>query len=505
MSISSEVVSAVVTELRSRLIGGRIDKIQQPSKELILLTVRNKGVSSKVLLSASSSSARVHITESEYENPAEPPMFCMLLRKHLLGSAVSEIDQPEGDRIVSFSLISSDELGRDSGKKLYIEMIPGRVNIILVGADGTIIDCIYRRDYEPDLYRRVFPGMIYRLPQRPEGFKASDALNPSAAVDSRSREKAAFSGMEFDSVSAFLDAYYSDREKKELYHRKTKELRASLVSARKRIEKKLSAQRMELLNAKSREQIRRNADLITANIYRIRKGDRLLVCEDYYEEGCPEREIELDPQLTPQANAAKLYKDYNRKKTAEEYLSDLIEKAEQQLEYIGSALYELDRAATDAEIEGIRDELTQSGIIRSRLRKKENSSQKNSKNRKIRKSALDYYMEVTANGLDILAGRNNLQNDELTFSLARKTDLWFHVKDYHGSHVILRTFGTAPEEADILLAAKMAVKYSQVGTDGISSGGGKAAVDFTEIRYVKKRPGALPGNVTYTNQTTIYV
>ncbi|MDO5444545.1 MAG: NFACT RNA binding domain-containing protein [Eubacteriales bacterium] len=504
MSISSDYIAAVVSELRKKLIGGRIDKIQQPSKELIILTVRNRGVSSKLLLSASTSGARIHITNCEYENPSEPPMFCMLLRKHILGSALLGIDQPEGDRIVCLSLISSDELGRDAEKKLYIEMIPGRMNIILVGADGTITDCIYRRDYEPDLYRRVFPGMIYRLPKRPEGFRPSEAQDPSEKPGERSRT-AEFTSSEFDSVSAFLDAYYSEREKKELYRRKTKELRASLISARKRIEKKLSAQKIELQNAASREQSRRYADLITANIYRIRKGDTFLVCEDYYEEGCSEKEIPLDPLLTPQANASRLYKDYNRKKTAEEYLSGLIEKAEQQLDYIGSALYELDLASTDAEIEGIREELVLSGVIRSRLGNKKGQSAKNAKNKKVKKPTLDYISTVTDNGLDILVGRNNLQNEELTFHIARKTDIWFHVKDFHGSHVILRTLGSAPEESDILQAAKLAVRYSQAGMDNVSLSGGKVAVDYTEIRYVKKRSGTLPGNVTFTNQTTIFV
>lgn len=505
MSINSEYIAAVVSELRGKLTGGRVDKVQQPSKELILLTVRTKGVSYKLLLSASTSCARVHITDAEYENPPEPPMFCMLLRKHILGSAVSAVDQPQGDRIVCFTLFSSDELGRDAEKKLYVEMIPGRMNIILVGADGTITDCIFRRDYEPDLYRRVFPGMLYRLPKKPEGFKpssVSDALDGSAE---NSTGKAVFVGSEFESVSAFLDAYYSDREKKELYHRKTKELRSSLISARKRIEKKLSAQRVELLSAALREQIRRNADLITANIYRIRRGDDVLICEDFYEEGCPKKEIPLDPQLTPQGNASRLYKEYNRKKTAEEHLSGLIDKAEQQLNYIGSALFELDLASTDAEIEGIREELTRSGVIRSRLENKKSLSGKNSKNKKKKRSALDYISSFTDNGLDILAGRNNLQNEELTFLIARKTDLWFHVKDFHGSHVILRTLGGVPEASDILQAAKMAVRYSQAGMENTSFSGGKVAVDYTEIRYVKKRSGTLPGNVTYTNQTTVYV
>ena len=497
MSIHLSLVSALAEELNITLSGGKVDKVTQPSGELLILTIRGKKGTNRLLLSASSAYARIHITTAEYENPQEPPMFCMLLRKHLLGTVIQTIEQPVNDRIVRISLSGADDLGRKSAKKLFIEMIPGKINIILVDSEGIIIDCIHRRDYEPDMYRRVFPGMIYRLPQQGSGFIPANT--------SKSVEKELFVSENYPSVSAFLDDYYSEKEKRDLIRRKTKELRTSLISARKRIEKKAAIQKTELLAAADREKIRHEADLITANIYRIKNGSSVLVCEDFYSEGSPECEISLDPFKSPQVNAAVRYKEYNKLKSAEEYLVGLIDKAEQQLDYIDSALYELQYVSSSAEIDGVREELAQSGIIRSRFSK--NPSQRNisskPKNAAKKRTMLDYIHITTKNGLEILAGKNNLQNDELTFRIASKSDLWFHVKNYHGSHVILRTLGAKPEPEDIQKAAETAVLYSQASAIKTEGSGGKVPVDYTEIRFVKKRTGAYPGNVNYSNQTTI--
>ena len=536
--------AALAEELNIALSGGKIDKVIQPSRELVLLTVRVCGESRQLLLSASPAFARVHITETRFEKLPEPPMFCMLLRKHLTGAVIEKIEQMNNDRILCLSLNYADEYGRAFREKLYSEMIPGKINIVLVDEEGLIIDCIYRREYEPDLYRRVFPGMVYHLPRQPENYNARTPVaeqnelrngeNTSAkelsAKAADTNDKRRFTGDGYASLSAFLDDYYSEREKQDLLRRRTKELRASLTSARKRIERKLEAQRLELKRSEGREEARRNADLITANIYRIRKGDTRLICEDFYREGCPETTVLLDPLKTPQENAARLYKQYSKLKTAEEYLTDLIDKAEQQLDYISSAMDELERACSNADIEGIREELTESGIIRSRTgrgmkervsgeKKNKNSRNGSEKNRGstkpgknakagagCKKSAkgakLSFERTETRDGLEILVGRNNLQNDELTFHTARKTDLWFHVKNYHGSHVVLRTLGSAPSEEDILQAARMAAANSQAAALCSS---GRIEVDYTLIRNVHKPAGALPGKVIYTDQTTLIV
>ena len=475
MMIDSSVISCLQEELNRELAGGHVDKIQQPAKDLVLLTVRSRGKNRKLLLSAASGKARAHLTDMSYESPQEPPMFCMLLRKHILGSEILSFDQPGGDRLLSISLRNYDDLGRDRALRLVVEMIPGKSNIILVGADGLIIDCAYRRDPDPDLYRRVYPGMIYRYPQRPEGFVPPEKEN-------------SFTSDEFSTLSEFLDSYYSSKEKEELYKRKSKELRNSLISAQKRITKKLAAQRIELQRTAERESVRRHAELITANIWQIKKGASSFTCDDYFAEGCPQVTLPLDPLLSPQSYAAKLFKEYNRQKTAEEYLTVLIEKAEGQLEYIASVLEELSRAESDRDISDIRDEVLHAGIIRQKGRT-QNKKEKPQQPMHI----------LSQDGFHIYAGKNNTQNDDLTFRTANRNDLWFHIRNHHGSHVLLRCYPEEPSPQAIALAAAFAVWASQ-GREATN-----VQVDYTKVRFVKKPPGALPGNVIYTDYTSILV
>ena len=470
--INAAFVTCLCEELNREVSGSRIDKIQQPARDVVLLTVRKPGMNRKLLLSASPGKARIHLTEMSYESPAEPPLFCVLLRKHLTGALITSFEQPGRDRLIVLHLICFDDLGRETQEQLIVEMIPGKTNIVLVGADGLIVDCAYRRDYDADLYRRLAPGMIYRLPPKPEHYAA-----PSGDQG--------FSSPDFDSLSAFLDSYYSTREKEEVYHRRSKELRTSLTSAEKRIRKKLGAQRIELQKSASRDVLRRQADLITANIWRIKRGDSALVCEDFFDDASPSVTIPLDPLLTPQANAAKLY---NKQKTAEIYLKDLIMKAEAQLDYIDSVQEELDRAGSDRDIEEIRRELIAAGVLKNKSRK----------NIKKEKPQAPLTMR-TEDGFDVFAGRSNSQNDELTFRFAHRNDLWFHVKAIHGSHVILHCGSEEPSAGAVEQAAAFAVKHSQ-GRDGEN-----IEVDYTRVRFVKKPAGALPGKVLYTDYQTILI
>ena len=473
--IDNKTVSALCDELNRTLCGGRIDKIQQPARDLLIFTVRNQGINQKLLLSAAPGKARIHLTSMQYENPPEPPMFCVLLRKHLTGAVIQQFLQPGGDRLIVMELKTFDEIGRESQEKLIVEMIPGKTNIVFVGEDGLIIDCAFHRDYDAEGYRRLFPGMIYRLPKTPEGYslpdKAESFLPPGIA-----------------SVSEYLDTYYSAKEKQEVYLRRSRELRTALSSAEKRIRKKLEIQRNDLARSLGREDIRRKADLITANIWQLKRGDKELRCVDFYDEENPEVTVALDVLLSPQANASKLYKQYNKLKTAEEYLRRLISKGEAQLDYIASVQDELSRAGSDRDISEIRSELILSGFLKNKAKKD-----------KRREKPQAPFRIVTPDGYEILAGRNNIQNEDLTFRTARRDDLWFHVKSIHGSHVVLRCSGVQPDEDTVLLAAAVAVFFSQ-GREG-----GNTAVDCTRIRNVRKIPDALPGRVNYTNYQTLII
>ena len=292
----------------------------------------------------------------------------------------------------------------------------------------------------------------------------------------------------FDSFSELLDAYYTQRDREEQQRRRSHELQRSIKTARDRVARKLSSQREELKRTESREEVRRQAELVTANIYRIKKGDRILNCEDYYQDGCPPVAIPLDPLKTPQQNAAALYKEYNKLKAAEKHLTVLTAQAEQQLDYLNSVLDMIGRAESEKDLSDIRRELTETGILR---RKKAAKTEKG--------KAQAPYCFVSDDGFEILVGRSNLQNDELTLKTARRTDYWLHTQKIHGSHVIIRCEGQEPPERTFLQAAVIAAYYSQ------GRNGGKLPVDYTMVRFVRKPSGALPGKVIYTDYKTIAV
>ena len=559
MPLDAVTVSALAKELSERLEGGRIDKVQQPERDMLLLSLRAKGENLRLVIAAGTGNARAGITRGSFENPAEPPMFCMLMRKHLVGARILSVTQPEYERMLIFTLDTHDELGVQSEKKLAVELIGRSANAVLIGADGRIIDCMRRMDFAGDALRRMLPGMIYRLPPKQEkpvffaldpaqrraliasadktvpvdkwlmdSFSAlsplicrelayrcnNDYVNLPDACDALCEAVAAgelapwlisidgkpkdFSFMaisqygsaaqleRYDSFSEMLDAFYTRRDRAEQQRRRSHDLTKTVRTLRDRQQRKLAAQREELRRTEGREDIRHQAELVTANIYRLRRGDRSLECEDYYDPACPVVHIELDPLKTPQQNAAALYKEYNKLKAAEQHLTVLTREGERQLDYLNSVLDELERAETDRDLSDIRRELTETGYIRAR---------KGGKAERVKPQSPMKF--VSDDGLEILAGRSNAQNDELTLKLARRTDYWLHTQRVHGSHVIIRCEGEEPPPRTLEQAAGIAAYYSQ------ARGAGKVQVDYTMVRNVRKPSGALPGKVIYTDHKTL--
>ena len=559
MPLDAITLHALTLELKAAE-GARIDRVQQPEKDKILLSLRTREGNRRVLISAAASGARVHFTAESFENPAEPPMFCMLLRKHLIGAHIRKIEQPDWERMLLIRLDTRDEMGDESEKTLAVELIGRSANVILVGADGRIIDCLRRMEYGGE-GRGVLPGMIYRLPPKQEKLHfltcsaeelryAIDAVEEGTELDKalmqsfsglsplicrelayRSRnskdllEKNALSLREtveaddfspmlvslddtakdfsflsinqygtagknerFDSFSELLDSFYARRDRAESRKRRSRELMKTVKTAYERTVRKLSVQKEELAQTENREEIRRQAELITANMYRIRKGQRELLCENYFEEGYPEIAIPLDPLKTPQQNAAALYKEFTRKKAAKEHLTTLIGEGEKQCDYLAAVLDEIERAENERDLADIRRELKETGYLKKTKTTKADRAKP--------QAPLRF---ISSDGLEILVGRSNMQNDELTFKLARRTDLWLHVQKLHGSHVVLRTDGIEPPLRSIEEAASLAAYYSQ-GREA-----GKIPVDITQIRFVKKPAGALPGAVLYTDYSTVFV
>ncbi len=560
MALDAILLSGVIAELRPKLIGARIDKVQQPERDKILLSVRG-GENLRILIDAGAGSGRLQQTKMSFENPAEPPMFCMLLRKYLTGGRIESIEQPDWERLAIVNITSRSELGDKVDLRLAVELVGRSSNLVLIGSDGRIIDCLRRMDYGGDAERRLLPGMIYRLPPKQrkplvfelsqeeirQALSASDAgksadkrimdcfsgLSPlvcrelacrsgdnaanlpeaiAAFIDSvRAGEltptlftedgkpkeysfmqlrqyNGVYEQREFESFSELLDAYYSKRDVLERRRRRSRELSHHVKTARDRIARKLTAQKSELQKCSERDDIRRCAELLTANLYRVHKGDGSVTVEDYYEPGCPQRTIRLDALKTPQANAAAMFKEYNKLKTAEQHLTTLIAEGERQLEYLNSVLDETERAETEDDLAEIKAELIGTGYIKKPRGTKERRHKKQGPMR-----------FVSSDGFDILVGRSNAQNDELTTKTARRTDIWLHTKTVHGSHVIISCDGLTPPERTIEEAAQLAVFYSQ------ARDGGKTQVDYTMVRNVRKPSGSLPGKVIYTDYSTLSV
>jgi predicted ribosome quality control (RQC) complex YloA/Tae2 family protein len=293
---------------------------------------------------------------------------------------------------------------------------------------------------------------------------------------------------------------YTAIEREELRRRRSQELVRSVRRIRDRQQRKLAAQREELRRSENMEEVRRRAELMQANLYRVKRGDRLLRCENYYEPDCPPAEIPLDPLKTPQQNLAAAFKEYRKLKGAREHLTALTAEGEKLLDYLNSVLEELDRAENEPDLSEIRLELEKAGILLSHRGRSDVSRKKSGKARKSEPRHTGQPLSFeTPDGLEVLVGRTNIQNDILTGEVARRTDYWFHVKELHGSHVILRCEGRAPSEAALECAAKLAARYSQ------AAGSGKVAVDYCMVRDVKKPSGALPGRVIYSNYHTLVV
>ena len=486
MALDTVTVSALAEELSARLTDGRIEKIQQPEKDLLLLTIRAEGENRKLLIRAAGPNARIHLTEQSFENPKEAPMFCMLLRKYLTGARIRSVEQPNGDRLIAFRLESRNELGDSAELSLITELMGRAANVVLVGADGRILDCLRRIPLSEHGTRALLPGLRYELPPIPEGFEQK---NP--AGDEKKARALKTPNTECRSISELLDSRYGAMERQELQRRRAQELVKSVRRTRDRQQRKLAAQAEELRRTERLEDIRRQAELLQANLYRVRRGDRVLECENYYEEDLPLVTIPLDPTRTPQENLNARFREYRKLKGAKEHLTQLITDGEKQLEYLNSVLDELSRAGSTRELDEIRSELETTGWLKAQR-------SRNPKKRSAAKTMAPMRFE-SPDGMEILVGRNNLQNDELTTRQARRTDYWFHVQQLHGSHVILCCEGLEPSPESIRAAAELAAYYSQARDSG------RTAVDYTMVLNVKKPSGSLPGKVIYRNYRTMIV
>lgn len=524
MALDAICLSAVLHELRGVVIGGKVDKIHQPGRDEVVLAMRTGAGNVKLLLSASANHPRPQLTTLSRENPAEPPMFCMLLRKHLTGGRLLEIIQPPLERITIFRFETLSELGDRQERKLVLECMGRRANLILLDEESRIVDCLRRVEGDVTSGKRaVLPGLFYHLPEphpglspllaregeaRGEGEGWCDKLlsavvkgeyTPTVLI--RDGRPADFTflnitqyGSEttqktYETFGDLMDDFYAAREQAERAKQKGQDLVKTVTTARDRTARKLANQRRELDETKDRERLRQLGDILTSNLHMMQKGMTFLRTVDFYDPEGVEIDIKLDPLLTPQQNAAKYYKEYNKAKTAESVLALQIQKGEADLEYLESVLAAIPRAEGERDLQEIRQELIDTGFARRPKKAKAREKRVSAKPMEFRSSA----------GLRISVGKNNTQNDLLTTKQAGRGDIWLHTQKIHGSHVILWCEGKELDSKSLEEAAVLAAYFSQ------AQQGSKVPVDYTPVKYVKKPAGSKPGMVVYTTYQTAYV
>ena len=571
MALDGIFLRHIKNEIISEALGARVNQIYQPNRDELVLVLRTFEGAKKLLLSSRANSPRVNFCVKTPENPAQPPMFCMLLRKRLGGGKLVNVRQEGCDRVLFLDFECTNELGDLEGLSIVCEIMGMYSNLIVINRDtGVIVDALKRVDLTVSSRRFVLPNIRYELPEpqnklnilvhTPEEILAAaknleaemplskallrviEGISPIVAreLEFRVMEGATnrvegvltdklterlgelksltescsgkpcvvyredgrpmdfcfmpvlqyggyLKAEETDGFSATVDGFYEERDARERMRVKSHSLQKLLSNLIDRTSRKINKQRAELSQCGNREQLRICGDLLHANLYRIERGAEYADVENYYDENGAVMRIKLNPAISPAANAQRYYKEYQKAKTAETVLAEQIEKGQAELEYLESVADAVNRSDSERELSQIREELTEQGYLR----------QPRGKQQKLQKLPPKEY--TTSDGFTVLVGRNNRQNDLLTLKTASKTDLWFHTKDIHGSHVILKTDGRQPGEKALLEAARLAAYHSKARESS------NVPVDYTLVKYVSKPAGAKPGMVIYVNNKTLYV
>ncbi|WP_248034178.1 NFACT RNA binding domain-containing protein [Streptococcus sp. oral taxon 431] len=538
MSFDGFFLHHMVEELRSELLNGRIQKINQPFEQELVLQIRSNRKSHRLLLSAHPVFGRIQLTEATFENPAQPSTFIMVLRKYLQGAVIESIEQIENDRIVEITVSNKNEIGDHIQATLIIEIMGKHSNILLVDKSShKILEVIKHIGFSQNSYRTLLPGATYIAPP------STEALNPFTIKDEKlfeilqtqeltaknlqnlfqglGRDTATelerqllndklatfrnFFGQEtnpcltdkffscvpfssktaenFDSLSQLLDIYYKDKAERDRVKQQASELIRRVENELQKNRQKLKKQEKELLATENAEEFRQKGELLTTFLHQVPNDQDQVILENYYTN--QPITIALDKALTPNQNAQKYFKRYQKLKEAVKYLTELIEETKATILYLESVETVLNQAGLD-EIAEIREELIQTGFIRRRQREKIQKRQKP-----------EQYLASDGKTI-IYVGRNNLQNEELTFKMARKEELWFHAKDIPGSHVVI-SGNLNPTDEVKTDAAELAAYFSKGRLSNL------VQVDMIEVKKLNKPTGGKPGFVTYTGQKTLRV
>ena len=572
MAFDGITVSAIKAEIEDKILGGRIDKVYQPEKDEIILGIRSMGQAYKLLLTSNASNPKFHFTQTNPSNPMTPPLFCMVMRKHLQSGKIIKIEQPDFDRILNIYVESLNELGDYSVKKLVLEIMGRHSNIILTDENNTILDCIKHIGHDTSSVREVLPGREYTLPPS-QGkintleldnnnfnevlennpsfeiqsviYKNYTGISPIAAseicyranvngstpvealtdiqkeivfnkfaelvedikanrfypesitnekgktIDFSPIEMTQFNGLEikkYTSISKLIESFYTNRDFAYRIGQKTQDLRKLITQNIERCIRKKDIQMQTLRSIKNRDELRLKGELLTANIYSIKKGMTTVELPNYYSENQELVAIELDSNKTPSENAQKYYKAYNKAKRTFEALKDQIKSNDEELAYLESVLTSVNNCTDEQDVKEIRRELREEGYVKKVKNQKDKS----------KKHSVPLHF-ISQDGFDIYVGKNNIQNDELTLKFARPRDIWMHTKNIPGSHVIIVANGQTIPDTTLNEGAMLSAFYSKAKNSS------KVPVDYTEKKNVKKPNGSKPGFVIYETNKTAYI
>lgn len=568
MSFDAIVTRALTDEFNNNYIGARVDKIYQTEKDEIMINMRSKDGSFKVLVSASSNNPRFYVSKISKENPSEAPLFSMILRKNLSGSKLVKVEQFGFDRAAQFVFSGYNEFHEEALYYLVVEIMGKYSNIVLCNENHKVIDAIKRVSTVMSSKREIEPGLIY---ERPPVFDRVSPINANeeelknmmtnnadlelrdflmrsflglsteiankilfdAAIDDKnllknldendankfissfiktfeevkeknysfniyklSERKSAYNAINlnqyaslekenFSSISELLDKYYYEKDQKDRIAQRSQNMRHTISANLKRAKNKLQKQKEEMLESANRETYKVYADLISSNIHKISKGLKEIKLENFYD-NMNEISVPLDQKLSAVQNAQKYYKRYQKMKQREIVLEKQIENTEDEINYLELVSDAIDRTDDVKNLDEIYFELIKNNYI------KKDKKIKN-KPKKIAIHSVDY--DDTSK---VYYGKNNLQNEYITFKVADKNDVWMHVKGFPGSHVVIKSDGYPSDEL-LVFAAKIAAKNSKAKDSN------KVDVDFTTRKNVKKHPSGKTGLVNYVNFKTITV
>lgn len=558
MSLDGLSVHCLVHELADELESGRISKVYQPSKTEIIFQLRKHGQNKKVLLSIHPNYGRIHMTDRKYDTPKEPPMFCMTLRKYMEGAILERVVQKDLERLIELHILSRDEIGDLQKTILILELMGRHSNLSLVQKteenEYKIVTCMKQVGYNVNRYRAMIPGFTYSYP--PEQQKASpfhlneqeinvkirwnegkidkqiinsflgispqlskeiiyragivnqntlpeafqSVISPFEAFQIepqiiQTAQKEGFSLIplthlsgtteKFDTINQMLDAFFSEKALRDRVKQVASDLELKMEKELEKYERKLGKLEEELQTAKDATLYQKYGELLTTYSYQIEKGQAEAVLQDYYAQEETFVTIPLNEQQTPIENAQRYFKRYNKQKNAVPVIEEQIAITNEDIRYIQLILSQIENASV-RDIEEIREELQEVGYLRNRDKQKK---------AKLKKPVIDTYL--ASDGTEISVGKNNKQNDYLTNKLARRNEIWLHVKDMPGSHVIIRS--EEPSEKALQMAAELAAYFSK------GKHSAQVPVDYTLVKNVKKVRGAKPGFVTYDEQKTLYV